>query len=233
VHSSIARLRNPVEMAERPGLLARLLESHTLPDQDEAWAKLVEAHSDQLLRTARYFGGDHDAVMDRYVFILEHLRRDQFRRLRGYSPRDDSSFDVWLVAVARRLCLDHYRHRYGRVKSDRMDEERTLERSGRRRLVDLLGEALEVTAIPDPGRDAPDEQLAAKERHQALTAALDALAPSDRLLLRLLYEEELTARETARLMRLPTLFHVYRRRNQLLTLLRAQLQSHGVHEVEP
>src|SRR5687767_15882967 len=103
-------------MAERPGLLARLLES-TIPDQDDAWARLVEAHTDLLLRTARYFGGDHDAVMDRYAFILEQLRRDQFRRLRGYNPRDDATFDVWLVAVARRLCLDHHRHRYGRVRT--------------------------------------------------------------------------------------------------------------------
>jgi RNA polymerase sigma factor (sigma-70 family) len=221
-------------MAERPGLLARLLESHTLPAQDEAWAGLVKAHTDLLLRTARYFGGDHDAVMDRYAFILEQLRRDQFRRLRGYNPRDESTFEVWLVAVARRLCLDHHRHRYGRVKSaDREDESTALERLGRRRLVDLLGEALEVTAIPDSARGAPDQELAANERRRALTAALDGLESSDRLLLRLLYEEELTARETARLMRLPTIFHVYRRRNQLLTILRRQLRSRGIHEVEP
>ena len=109
----------------------------------------------------------------------------------------------------------------------------TLERTGRRRLVDLLGEAMEVTALPDSTRDAPDQELATKELHQALTAALDALDPSDRLLLRLLYEEQLTARETARLMRLPTLFHVYRRRNQVLALLRRQLQSRGIHEIEP
>ena len=221
-------------MAERPRLLARLLESHTQADQDDAWAGLVEAHTELLLRTARYFGGDHDAIMDRYAFILEHLRRDQFRRLRGYSARDDAGFDVWLVAVARRLCLDHYRHRYGRVKAaDRDDEETALERSGRRRLVDLLGEALEVTELPDQARIAPDQALAVDERHRALTAALDALAPSDRLLLRLLYEEELSARETARLMQLPTLFHVYRRRNQLLTILRRQLRSRGVHDIEP
>lgn len=220
-------------MAERPGLLARLLESHTLPDQDEAWSRLVEAHTDLLLRTARYFGGDHDAVMDRYTFILEHLRRDQFRRLRGYNPRDETTFEVWLVAVARRLCLDHHRHRYGRTRAgDREDAEATLERRGRRRLVDLLGEALEVTTLPDPGSAPPDRELASKELREALAAALEALELSDRLLLRLLFEEELTARETARLMRLPTQFHVYRRRNQLLTTLRQQLRSRGVHDFD-
>lgn len=221
-------------MAEQPGLLARLFESRTLPDQDDAWSRLIAAHTDLLLRTARYFGGDHDAVMDRYAFMLEQLRRDQFRRLRGYDARDDATFEVWLVAVARRLCLDHYRHRYGRTKAGaRDDEDVALERSGRRRLVDLVGEALEVTALPGPAGETPDQELAMKELRLALAAALDALEPSDRLLLRLLYEEELTARETARLMRLPTQFHVYRRRNQVLTTLRRQLQSRGVHELDP
>lgn len=221
-------------MAERPGLLARLLESRSLPDQDDAWSRLVEAHTDLLLRTARYFGGDHDSVMDRYAFILEQLRRDQFRRLRGYNPRDEASFEVWLVAVARRLCLDHHRHRYGRARpADTANAEATLERAGRRRLVDLLGEALEVTLLPDPGGHAPDQALATKELGEALAAALEALEHSDRLLLRLLYEEELTARETAGLMRLPTQFHVYRRRNQILGTLRRQLRSRGVHDLDP
>jgi DNA-directed RNA polymerase specialized sigma subunit len=75
--------------------------------------------------------------------------------------------------------------------------------------------------------------LTTKELRQALASALDALEPSDRLLLHLLYEEELTARETAQLMRLPTQFHVYRRRNQLLTILRRQLQSRGVNDLDP
>ena len=220
-------------MAERPGLLDRLLESRALPDQDDAWSRLVEAHTDLLLRTARYFDGDHDAVMDRYAFILEQLRRDQFHRLRGYKARDEATFEVWLVAVARRLCLDHHRHRYGRVRAGpEGDPEAALERTGRRRLVDLVGEALEVTTLPDPARAAPDQELATKELLQALNAALEGLESSDRLLLRLLYEEELTARETARLMRLPTQFHVYRRRNQVLATLRRQLESRGVHDVE-
>jgi len=221
-------------MPEWPGLLARLLVARALTDQDEAWSRLVEAHTDLLLRTARYFGGDHDAVMDRYAFIIEQLRRDQFHRLRSYNPRDKATFEVWLVTVARRLCLDHHRQRYGRVRAaDREDEDTTLERQGRRRLVDLMGEAFEVTTLPDLSRGAPDQELTTKELRQALASALDALEPSDRLLLHLLYEEELTARETAQLMRLPTQFHVYRRRNQLLTILRRQLQSRGVNDLDP
>jgi RNA polymerase sigma factor (sigma-70 family) len=221
-------------MPDRPAVLARLLESRTPRDRDAAWSALVEAHTDLLLRTARFFGGDHDAVMDRYAFILEHLQRDEYARLRSYTPQDRGAFEIWLVAVARRLCLDHYRHKYGRTATaERGAPQATLERAGRRRLVDLVGEALEVGTLPDPTPGDPESDLAAKELAGSLAAELAALSQRDRLLLRLLYEEELSARETARLMDFPTLFHVYRRRNQVLAELRTRLVARGIRGTEP
>src|SRR5690242_10214162 len=100
-------------MPDRPAELNRLFASAASADREVAWASLVRTHSDLLLRTARFFGGDHDAVMDRYAFILEQLQRDDFHRLRTYQPDDRASFEIWLVAVARRLCLDHHRQKYG------------------------------------------------------------------------------------------------------------------------
>ncbi|MBA2322472.1 MAG: sigma-70 family RNA polymerase sigma factor [Pseudonocardiales bacterium] len=221
-------------MPDRPAVLVRLLESRTPRDQDEAWADLVQAHTTILLRTARFFGGDHDAVMDRYAFILDHLQRNSHARLRGYTPRERGSFEVWLVAVARRLCLDQYRQKYGRVaEQQRADDEAGSQRRRRRRQVDLIGEAVEVTTIPDTAGASPDKELAARDLRLALTAELDGLEPRDRLLLRLLFEEELTARETARLMRFPTLFHVYRRRNSVLALLRQRLRARGIMDGDP
>jgi RNA polymerase sigma factor (sigma-70 family) len=219
-------------MAERPGLLLRLLESPSPRDQDEAWARLVETHTGLLLRIARYFGGDEDAVMDRYAFMLEQLRRDRFSRLRAYQPRDGVGFEVWLVAVARRLCLDHHRHKYGRGPSA-PDDQAVLQRTGRRRLVDLVGEELDSSLIPDPGHGGADVHLARKEMAQALAAALETLEARDRLLLHFFFEQELTAREIAVQMRFPTQFHAYRRRNQLLGLLRSRLQEQGVVGPEP
>jgi RNA polymerase sigma factor (sigma-70 family) len=220
-------------MADRPGLLLRLLESRSPRDEEEAWARLVEAHTGLLLRTARYFGGDEDAVMDRYAFMLEQLRRDRFSRLRAYRPEDGGGFEVWLVAVARRLCLDHHRTRYGRTPSDRGDEQAALQRAGRRRLVDLLGEAIDPSLSPDAGAGAADQQLARQELARALAAVLETLDARDRLLLHFLFEEELTAREIALQMRFPTQFHVYRRRNQVLALLRTRLRGRGVAGPEP
>ena len=225
---------SPLERPDRPAVLVRLLESRTPRDRDEAWSALVQAHTDLLLRTARYFGGDHDAVMDRYAFMLEHLQRDQYARLRSYTPQERGAFEVWLVAVARRLCLDHYRHKYGRpATADPGDAGPTLERAGRRRLVDLVGEALDVTTLSDPSPGDPEHELAAKELVAALSAELATLDQRDRLLLRLLFEEDLSAKETARLMDYPTLFHVYRRRNQVLAMLRGRLLARGVRGPEP
>ena len=215
-------------MAERPGLLVRLLEARTPGDEDLAWARLVEAHTDVLLRTARYFGGDHDAVMDRYAFMLEHLRRDHFSRLRAYRPQDRATFEVWLVAVARRLCLDHHRHKYGRGPAGSHDEAVVLERAGRRRLVDLLGEALDPDLLAPANASGADQELARREVTLALAAALDTLEWRDRLLLHFLFEEDFTAKRIAHLMRFPTQFHVYRRRNQVLGLLRQRLRDRGV-----
>jgi RNA polymerase sigma factor (sigma-70 family) len=219
-------------MAERPRLLVRLLDSVTPDDQGQAWAQLVEAHTDLLLRTARNFGGDHDAVMDRYAFMLDHLRHNHFSRLRRFRSQERGTFEVWLVAVARRLCLDFHRHKYGRHRANAPRDRSVLERAGRRRLADLLGEALDAALLPHLANGGADEELSRKHTSLALASALESLEPRDRLLLRLLFEEELTVKETARLMGFPTQFHVYRRRDQLLARLRLRLVKQGVRGPE-
>ena len=79
----------------------------------------------------------------------------------------------------------------------------------------------------------PDEALVRSERERALSQALERVQPRDRLLLRLRFAEDLPAREIARLMNFPTLFHVYRRLNKVLDGLRGSLQSLGMRDAEP
>ena len=71
------------------------------------------------------------------------------------------------------------------------------------------------------------------ELHHVLEAAVARLAPADRVLLKLRFEDELPAREIAAVLRLPTVFHVYRRLNALLTELRVTLRNRGVEDPEP
>ena len=210
-----------------PPELARLLAA-SAADQDDAWAHFLRGVSAPLLRVARSLGGDHDAVMDRYAYVVEQLRADDCRKLRAYDRPGAGDFTLWLIVVARRLCLDHYRTRYGRARQSQGSSALAgVDRRARRRLVDLVGDEVGPEAIASRG-EAPDEAVLRDERRRTLEAALEALDPRDRLLLRLRFAEEMSAREIGELMRFPTLFHVYRRLDAVLRRLRDHLTRAGL-----
>ena len=203
--------------------LARLLAARDATAQETAWAEFAQAYSRLLLHVARSIGRDYDAAMDAYAFVLERLREDGFRRLRCYTADGKTKFTTWLVVVARRLCLDHHRERYGRLRTS--DPEGVRAHDSRRRLQDLIAADLDLAI--DPGDDV-QEGLEARERRAKLVAALNTLASRDRLLLKLRYEDDLPAREIAGVLGLPTPFHVYRRLKSLLRELRQTLRDHGL-----
>jgi RNA polymerase sigma factor (sigma-70 family) len=184
-----------------------------------------------MLHVARSLGGDHDAAMDRYAYILEQLRRDDYRRLRTFMADGRSEFSTWLVVVAQRLCLDHHRQRYGRprapLRDGPADEE---EWRARRRLVDLVAAKIDLEALSDRSGASPEEDLHASEAHRVLVSALDRLSPRDRLLVRLRFEDDLPMPEIARALGFPTRFHAYRRLTAVLAALRRDLERGGVRE---
>ena len=216
--------------AALPFELSRLFEARNAPARDDAWAEFLAAHSRLLLHVARAVTTDRDAAMDAYTSMLERLREDDYRRLRGYAPDGRSKFTTWLVVVARRLCLDFYRHRYGRADDQAPDAAAA--HAARRRLVDLVTGETEPEQLAAPTAD-PASALQAGELHRALDAATACLAATDRLLLKLRFDDDLSAREIAGLLGLPTPFHVYRRLNALLQELRRVLRQRGIHEAEP
>jgi RNA polymerase sigma factor (sigma-70 family) len=215
-----------------PPELSALLAASTDPDREQAWAEFVRSYTTAILRVARSLGGDADLVMDRYAFVLDRLRADDCRRLRAYIRPGAGEFALWLIVVVRRLCLDHHRERYGRSR-DTVGGPTHSSRVGRRRLVDLVADRVDPALLAAPPQTAPDEVVARADRTRALTTALSDLAPPDRMLLRLRFDEDLPAREIAQLMQLPTAFHVYRRLDKILRGLRAALHRLGVHEAEP
>jgi RNA polymerase sigma factor (sigma-70 family) len=170
--------------------------------------------------------------MDAYAYVVEQLHRDDFRRLRGYVSDGRTKFTTWLVVVARRVCLDHLRQRYGRPQeSESPDRER---HTARRRLVDLLAEELDASGVTDATTAGnPETRLRANELTRALAAALSGFEPRDRLLLKLRFEDGLPAREIGQIMGFTTQFHVYRRLNAVLEQLRAALRGRGVQDSEP
>ena len=215
-----------------PTELSRLLAAEGPDQADAAWGEFVRAHSRLLLHVARTLTRDHDAAMDRFAYLLEQLRRDDCRRLRGFVADGRSKFTTWLVVVARRLCLDYDRRQYGRA--DRAtDPEHRASRAERRQLHDLVGAETDLGALPDPAGRGADDAVVAGERGEALAAALAALEPADRLLLRLRFDDGKPASEIARVMGFPTQFHVYRRLERVLAFLRRELERRGIRDAVP
>lgn len=214
-----------------PPELDQLLNSSDPNDLEAAWAAFLGRYSRLLLRVAHSLGGGQDAAMDRYAYVIEWLRRDEFSRLRTFVPDGRCQFSTWLVVVARRLCLDQARRRYGRPGgSDGHAAER---RSSRRRLEDLVGEKLDLDSLQSPSTSSPDSELREQELKMALDAAIADLDGSERFLLKLRFEFELPVRQIAELVSAPSVFHVYRRLNSALERLREDLTSRGVVDPEP
>jgi len=191
--------------------------------RDAAWAEFLAQYSRLILHVARSMSGGHDNVMDRYLYVLEALKRDDYRRLRSYSDSGRGSFTTWLVAVSRRLCIDEYRARYGRSSP----ADATSEQRDRRQLADLLSSEGALDSIEFTG-SAPDAEVEAAEVRDALERALARIDVADRLVLRLRYEDGLSVPEIARLLREQSPFRVYRRIDNILGVLRKELTLAGI-----
>ena len=138
-----------------------------------------------------------------------------------------------VAVVARRLCLDHERARYGRggraVDATESEKERTV----RRRLVDLVGADLDPGLLPHSPSSNPESDLRSAELGDALMAVIGTLNPRDRLLLKLRFEDDLAVRQIADVMSYPSVFHVYRHLKSLLGELRERLATRGVGDSAP
>jgi RNA polymerase sigma factor (sigma-70 family) len=218
----------------RPANLSRLLSAEESPAREVCWAEFVSAYSRLILHVARQFGGEHDASMDRYAFVLEQLRADNYRRLRTYVADGRSEFSTWLVVVTQRLCRDHQRHRYGRMRSRESDAAAYDEEwAARRRLVDLIGAEVDLSTISDEGGDDAESRVRLADMYSALEWALGELDRRDRLLIKLRFEDDVPMPEVASLLGFPTRFHAYRRLKEVLGALRFALERQGIKEATP
>jgi RNA polymerase sigma factor (sigma-70 family) len=212
-------------MPQLPPVLDKLLGASSA-DKEEAWADFVREFTGLLLNVARSTTMGRDAAMDAYAILLEALKEDDFRRLRRYTVDPRSKFTTWLVVVARRICVDHIRARYGRVRNADSPEERE-RRSRRKRLEDLTSASDDLSLIVDESTPA-DTHLCDVELSSGLQSALESLDHGDQLLLALRFDDGLSASEIATILHFQSQFHVYRRINHLLSMLREQLRRRGI-----
>lgn len=212
-------------MSQLPPALQNLLSTAGGP-ADDAWAEFAREYSALLLHVARSTTRGRDEAMDAYAFLLERLSEESCRRLRGYAASPNSKFTTWLVVVARRICIDYNRIKYGRIRhSDSSLERERLSR--RRRLEDLSDHVENVDEVADENGTQPDDEVEIAELSAELRSALSALPPAEQLLIRLRFEDGLSVSEIAQTLRYPSQFHVYRRINAVLATLRTSLRSRG------
>ena len=83
--------------AMRPPELSSLLDAVDDESRDAAWAQLLGRFSRLLLHTVHARSDAYDSAMDRYVFVLQKLREDEYRRLRRFAAGGRGEFSTWLV----------------------------------------------------------------------------------------------------------------------------------------
>jgi RNA polymerase sigma factor (sigma-70 family) len=214
--------------ADTPPDLAVLLNGSDPATKEREWAGFLSRYSRLLLKAANAMGGDYDARMDRYRYVIDALAADDCRRLRAYQVTARSTFPAWLTVVARRLCVDFERSRYGRTdRPARENGAAASSRRARRLLAGLNGDGRSPEVLTDENAD-PDAKLRTAERRRLVEEVLAGLDPRDRLLLRLRYDDDLAIRQIAEVMGFPTVFHVYRRLGPLLADVRRRLEARGI-----
>ena len=219
-------------MGAAPFELSQLLRAADSSSRLAAWEDLIGRHTRLLLAVSRSFSGSHDAAMERYTYILDKLREDDFRRLRTFEETSGARFSTWLTVTARHLCLDHLRTVYGRHRESAKPQRTYPLRGIRRALADSIGPDVDVERIVDEQSPSLVAQTVVGERDEALRVALTQLTSRERLLLALRYEDDLSAARIASIVGLPTPFHVYRQLNTILSKLRYTLESRGVEGVD-
>lgn len=209
-----------------PSTLQALLSARDQTASENAWEHFLAEFSPLLLHVARLTPGDHDSVMDKYLFMIDALRKDDCRRLRAYSEDGRGTFTTWLVAVGRRLCVDEHRTRYGRSEEVMTDARRERRRLEQLEGNDALLDSIESTFV------GPESALDRLEIHTQLTTLLARLETEDRLLLKLKYEDGLPVSEIARIVAEPSQFRIYRRLDKILASIREGLAAVGIGSAE-
>ncbi|HLF55314.1 MAG TPA: sigma-70 family RNA polymerase sigma factor [Thermoanaerobaculia bacterium] len=88
-------------------------------DPDVAWSAFLAEFASLLFQVVHLFERDEERAEECFLYVCEQLRRDHLRRLRRFDERGTASFPTWLRAVARNLCIDWRRHRFGRFRLPR------------------------------------------------------------------------------------------------------------------
>jgi RNA polymerase sigma factor (sigma-70 family) len=194
------------------------------PPSFESWQSFVGQWTPLLTRVARYNSDNQDEAMDAYAYMLDRLSENDCRRLRSYSPFEEASFSTWLTSVAKRLCVDHRRCRYGRSRPTVHPEDSSFVI---RTQLYHMNASLDLDDLADNRAELAFYALEKDEVLKALVRLLEELTASQRRLLFLRFCEGMSAREIADHLDLCPTGQVYRSVDGVLRGLRSRLIEEG------
>jgi len=148
-----------------PGQLRRLLEAAGRPQQDRAWADLLDFYSRLILSVARQVPRDDDVITDRCRFAVKGLREQSYRRLRTFAADGRGTF---AEAVAR-LYPNATTHP-GASGAGPADEIEARVRLARQLLVDRTARPEEADAVLEAAATGAGSSRPLNIRHHASTA---------------------------------------------------------------
>ena len=184
-------------------------------DYELAWELFLREYGNLTFQVVRHFETDADNAADCFQFVCEQLIDNSFRRLRKFKAEGPATFSTWLRAVTRNLCIDWRRKQFGRRRTSEQLPQLT---------------NLDDAANISDSQPNPEAHAIMLERSTLTRAALRRLESQDRLLLRLRFEEDLTLEQIAGLLHLGNAQRVDRQLKQILSRMRAEIESGSLHE---
>lgn len=161
-----------VERPEQPVRSEAVLARRARDGDERAFTRLVQLHQGPVFGICRRYlrGADaEDAAQDTFVRAFVHIRR--------FDP--DRPLRPWLLAIARRVCLDRLRRKAPVPEGE-----------------------IERLAPPDPHPDA-EQKVGAREELSRLQQALEALPEGQREAVALFHLHEMPYREIAEQLEVP------------------------------
>jgi DNA-directed RNA polymerase specialized sigma24 family protein len=192
----------------------------------DAWSRFVATHRAVVTGAVAAVNLGSSAIEGQVAAVFEHVRRDEFRRLRAFASGPRCSLSTWLVTVARRLAVGH-----GLVPVPGAGGGPV--RAGWSRLADAVERRLGLRHLADPAGGNPERQLRLLQLRKDLHGVLRDLSPPDRLLLALVLVDGMGAAEAARLLGLPGGLGAGRRVRRVLAVVRKALAGEDVPKPRP
>jgi len=167
---------------------------------EEAFAELFRQHKSRVFALAFRYANDpayaEDLVSETFLRV--------YRARKQYRPT--AKFSTWLFRIAANLALNELR---SRKRLSALDAP--------------AGEDEEARELPDRGEPGPEARAEAGDRARVVAAALQALPETQRVLVLLVYYEDLSVREAAEIAGVSALgarLRLFRAREQLRKALK-------------